>query len=131
MHYHENLELTEGQKNLDICSVQASLRRHHTDTLSDDSSFQYGKSVLSQRTEAWWSFLKRVILQTWINYFKDLKESEVYSCSCFIQVEAFRFYLYASLQQVVDNMKEYLNNNKIRKSHGAERSDGRTELMLC
>ena len=70
-------------------------------------------------------------MQTWINYFKDLKESGVYSCSCFIHVEAFRFYLYASLQQVVDNMKEYLNNNKIRKLHGAERSDGRTELMLC
>ena len=53
-----------GTENVDICSVQTFLRRNHADSLSGNSSFQYGKSVSNQRIEAWWSILKRDTLQT-------------------------------------------------------------------
>ena len=116
---------------MDICSVQTFLRRNHDDSLSGNSSFQYGKSVSNQRIEAWWSVLKRDTLQTWINYFKDLRESGVYDDSDIIHVEALRFCFYASLQKDLDDMTEYWNNHKIRKSHAAESPDGRPELMYC
>ena len=116
---------------MDICSVQTFLRGNHADSLSGNSSFQYGKSVSNQRIEAWWSILKRDTLQTWINYFKDLRESGVYDDSDIIHVEASRFCFYASLQEDLDDMKEYWNNHKIRKSHAAESPDGRPELMYC
>ena len=99
--------------------------------LSGNSSFQYGKSVSNQRTEAWWSVLKRDTLQTWINYFKDLRESGVYDDSDIIHVEALRFCCYTSLLEDLDDMTEYWNNNKIRKSHAAESPDGRPQLMYC
>ena len=70
-------------------------------------------------------------MQTWINYFKDLRESGVYDDSDIIHVEALRFCFYASLQEDLDDMKEYWNNHKIRKSHAAESPDGRPELMYC
>ena len=116
---------------MDICSVQTFLRRNHADSLSGNSSFQYGKSVSNQRIEAWWSILKRDTLQTWINYFKDLRESGVYDDSDLIHVEALRFCFYASLQEDLGDMKEYWNKHKIRKSHAAESPDGRPELMYC
>ena len=120
-----------GTQNVDICSVQTFLRRNHADSLSGNSSFQYGKSVSNQRIEAWWSILKRDTLQTWINYFKDLRESGVYDDSDIIHVEASRFCFYTSLQKDLDDMKEYWNNHKIRKSNAAESPDGRPELMYC
>ena len=120
-----------GTENVDICSVQTFLRRNHDDSLSGNSSFPYGKSVSNQRIEAWWSVLKRDTLQTWINYFKDLRESGVYDDSDIIHVEALRFCFYASLQEDLDDMTEYWNNHKIRKSHAAESPDGRPEFMYC
>ena len=78
------------------------------------SSFQYGKSVPNQIIEAWWSIL------TCINYFKDLRESEVYEDCDFIHVKALKFYFYASLQEVLYDTTKYWNNHKIRKLQGAE-----------
>ena len=66
-----------------------------------------------------------------INYFKDLRDSGVYDDSDLIHVEALRFCFYASLQEDLDDMKEYWNNHKIRKSHAAESPDGQPELMYC
>ena len=48
-----------------------------------------------------------------------------------IHVKALRFCFYASLQEDLDDMKEYWNNHKIRKPHTAESPDGRPELMYC
>ena len=118
-------------ENVDICSVQTFLRRNHDDSLSGNSSFQYGKSVSNQRIEASWSALKRDTLQTWINYFKDLRESGVFDDSDIIHVEALRFCFYASLQEDLVDMTEYWNNSRIRKSHAAESPGGRPELMYC
>ena len=116
---------------MDICSVQTFLRINYADSLSGNSNFQYVKSVSNQRIEAWWSVLKRDTLQTWISYFQDLRESGVYDDSDIIHVEAWRFCFYASLQEDLNDMKEYWNNHKIRESHAAESPNRRPELMYC
>ena len=82
---------------MDVFSVQTFFRRNHAESLSGNSSFQYGKSVSDQRIEAWWSILKRDTLKTRINYFKDLRESGVYDDSDIIHVETLRFCFCASL----------------------------------
>ena len=124
----KNVRADRRRENVDICSAQTFLRRNHVDSLSGNSSFQYDKSVSNQRIEAWWPIPKRDTLQTWINYFKDLQESGVYDDSDIIHVEALRFCFYASLQEDLDDMKEYWNSHRIRKSQSP---DGRPELMYC
>ena len=74
-----------------ICLAKTFLRRNHADSLSGNSSFQYGKSISNQRIKGWWSILKLDTLQTWINYFKDQRENGVYDDSDIIHVEALRF----------------------------------------
>ena len=106
----KKIRADRGTENVDICPVQTFLRRNYADSLSGNS---------------------RDTLQTWINYFKDLRESGVYDDSDIIHVEASRFCFYTSLQEDLDDMKEYWNNHKIRKSHAAESPDGRPELMYC
>ena len=90
-----------------------------------------GKSVSNQKIEAWWSILKTDTLQTWIYYFKDLPETEIYVDSDIIHVEALTFCFYASLQDDLDDITEYWNNHKTRKSHGVESPDRWPELMYC
>ena len=45
-----------------------------------------------------------------------------------IHVKALRFCFYASLQEDLDDKKEYWNNHKTRKSDAAEIPDGQPEL---
>ena len=60
-----------------------------------------------QRIKAWWSILKGDTLQTWIKYFKHIRESGVYDDSDIIHVEALRFCFYASLQEDLNDKTEY------------------------
>ena len=39
---------------------------------TSNCSFLFAKSIANQRVEAWWSYLRKVFLQRWINYFKEL-----------------------------------------------------------
>ena len=49
-----------GTENSTVAGIQRFLRRHSTDALSGTESFMYGRSVASQRIEAWWSFFTKI-----------------------------------------------------------------------
>ena len=110
-----------GTENVDICSVQTFLGRNHADSTSGNSSFQYGMSVSKN-----WSLVVNPKRRHFAD-FKDLQESGVYDDSDIIYVEALRFCFYASLLEDLDDMTEYWNNHKTRKSHAAKSPDVQPE----
>lgn len=68
-----------GTENGIVKDLQTFLRRNHQDSLADQRSFVYGKSIANQRIEAWWSILRKECVQFWINTFSDLKENDQFS----------------------------------------------------
>ena len=105
------------------------MRSKHRDSFSGYQSFQYGKSISNQRIEGWWSFLKKDILNTWINYFKDLRENGLYDDSNSIHSEALRFSFAGYIQTELDRTRSYWNHHKIRKSKNTEVPGGSPDIM--
>ena len=69
-------------------------------------SFQYGRSTSNQRIEAWWSVLKRDTLASWIGYFRDLHDQDLYDDSDPMHVEALLFCYLGFLQDSLDKTLE-------------------------
>ena len=102
------------------------MRRRHSDSFAGDKSFQYGKSVSNQRIEAWWSFLKKDLLEDWVNYLKDFQYCGSYDSSDKVRVEALKLCFYGCLQSDLD---EFWNNHRIRNSQNAHIPHNRTNIM--
>ena len=60
-----------GTENVSIASSQIFLRRNHSDNSYRYQSFQFGKSILNQRIESFWSQLRRSCADWWICFFKQ------------------------------------------------------------
>ena len=67
-----------GSENITLCGIQRFLRRDFSDNFSGYDSFRYGSSTSNQRIEAWWSQFRKAKGTWWINFFKDLIDSNVY-----------------------------------------------------
>lgn len=119
-----------GTENVNVCGIQRFLRRNHHDSWSGWNSFKYGKSVSNQRIEQWWSYLKRNTTQSWIDYFKDLRDQGLYDDSNNIHVEALKFCYYGLIQLHLDQVKHTWNHHKIRSTKYAESPSGRPDLMF-
>ena len=109
--------------------MQRHLRRNHTDSLSGFNSFQYGKSVSNQRIEAWWSFFKRDTLSSWINYFRDMRDQNLYDDSNLVHVDALRFAFIGVLQAELDKTALYWNHHRIRRNRNSEVPDGNPDIL--
>ena len=119
----------KGTENVNVCGIQRFLRRDHLDQSSGYNSFLYGKSVSNQRIEQWWSHLKRHTTQSWIDYFKDMRDIGTYDDTNKIHVEALKFCYYGVIKNELNNVKNDWNHHKIRKSRHAESPCGRPDLM--
>ena len=65
-----------GSENTIIEGLQSFLRA------SDLSSrFQNGSSTRNQRIESWWNQLRRLRLNWWINYLKDMRDISIFDNS--------------------------------------------------
>ena len=70
--------LDMGTENVRITAIQRYLQCEGGDSWSDEKSFLYGRSVASQRVEAWWGQLRRGASDWWINHFKKLRDRGLY-----------------------------------------------------
>ena len=80
-----------GTENCYVAAIQRFFREDHDDPLAGDSSFMYSRSVSNQRIEAWWSTLRKMDTDFWINYFKDLREIGLYSDNNVLHVNCLKF----------------------------------------
>ena len=93
-----------------ICGIQRFLRRNFSDSFSGHDSFRYGSSASNQQIEAWWSQFRRAKETWWINFFKDLINSNVYDNSINYHVEIMRSCFMFIIQQELDEMKSMVRN---------------------
>lgn len=83
---------------------------------NDVKAHSYGKSIANQRIEGWWSHFRRNRSTWWINFFKDLVETEEFSPGNEMQMECLWFCFSAVIQQDLDFVKEHWNTHTIRAS---------------
>ena len=66
-----------GSENPVMATMQSILRSDGTDEYSGENSHRFVESKRNQRIEAWWSFYRRNRSTWWINFFKDLADTEM------------------------------------------------------
>ena len=116
-------------ENITLCGIQRFLRRNFSDSFFGCDSFRYGPSTSNQRIEAWWSQFRKAKGTWWINFFKDLIDSNVYDNSINYHVEIMRFCFMFIIQQELDEMKSLWNTHYIREVRNSECPPGRPNVL--
>ena len=75
---------------MNVAAIQRFFRRSSEDDFSGEKSFIYGKSTSNQRIEAWWGRLRQGCAD-WIEYFKNLRDSDLYNDENVIHQECLKF----------------------------------------
>lgn len=101
-----------GTENILVASVQSFVA-------GTTQSHIYGTSPHNQRIEAWWSFLRRLSSQYWIEVLDSLSESGAYNNNNIKQTDCLRFCIMNLIQQDLDEVRRYWNTHRIRPSVGA------------
>ena len=74
--------------------------------------------------------LKKNTTQSWINYFKDLRDQGLYDDSNNIHVQALQFCYYCLIQSNLDEVKQTWNHHNIRSTKHTGSLQGRPDLMF-
>ena len=115
-----------GVENATAAGIRRFLRRSKS---HQNCSFLFGKSFANQRIEAWWSYLRKVFLQRWINYFKDLIDEVLFDPSDEVDQECIRFSFYGILQDELDEIMKAWNQHRIRRTRTSEGNNGVPDVM--
>ena len=123
------LRADRGSQNLLIGGLQRFFRTEHGDAFSGVRSFRYGSSTANQRIEAWWSILRRLRTNWWINYFKDMIDEGSFDSSISYHVEAIRFCYMSILQNELNETISLWNSHRIRPVRNAECPEVRPDVF--
>jgi transposase len=121
-----------GTENVYVAAAQRFFRRNHNDSVAGTVSFKYGKSICNQRIEALWSFLRRSCTTWWINFFRDLIESNKFDNTNNMEVECLIFCFYTPLLKDLINFYNSWNSHRIRSQSNTtsiERPSGRPDIL--
>lgn len=118
-----------GTENMYVGLLQTYFRYFHADTLARQKSFIQGKSTSNQRIECWWSQMRRLGGNWWINYFKDLRDRGLYNDGDLLHVECLRFCYGALLQCELQTILEEWNQHRIRKQKITELPAGKPNVL--
>ena len=110
-----------GVENATVAGIQRFLQRNKS---HQNCSFLFGKSIANQRIEAWWSYLRKVFLHRWINYFKDLIDEGLFDPSDEVDQECLRFSFYGILQDELDEIMKVWNQHRIRRIRMSDGNNG-------
>ena len=97
-------------------AMQCFFRANGNDAFAEGKSHIYGSSHSNQRIEGWWSFLRRNRTSWWIDFFKDMVQSNVLQLGNELQMECLWFCFSQLSQDDLDKVKEHWNSHYIRKS---------------
>lgn len=118
-----------GTENVLVHRMHVALRWFHRDGYARENSFQYGRSTSNQRIEGWWSQLRRISTNSWINIFKDLRDRGLFDNSDPVQVECLRFCFLPLIQKQLDSITIQWNQHRIRPQRHGECPSGKPDLM--
>lgn len=122
-----------GTENVYISAIQSYLTGSRNTRLNGQLSackgFLYGKSVANQRIEAWWSLLRKSNSSWWMNYFKDMCDSELFDNSDTIQQNCLQFSFMPLIQKELHQVIKLWNLHNIRPSRNSEAPSGRPDVL--
>ena len=103
-----------GSENMTSCGIQRFLRSNFSDSFSGYDSFCYGSLTSNQRIEAWLSQFRKAKWIWWINFFKDLIDSNIYD-SINYHVQIMRFCFMFIIQQELGKIKSMWNTHYVKE----------------
>ena len=117
------MRTNNGTENGTIALMQSYFR-------NDVEAHVYGKSTANQRIEGWWSHFRWNRSTWWINFFKDLVETEEFCPGNEVQMEALWFCFAGIIQEDLDFVRDHWNSHTIRASSHDTISGKPDELYL-
>ena len=90
----------------------------------------YGRSFANQRIEAWWSILRKMNTDFWINYFKDLRETGLSNDDDIVHVQCLKFCFMSLIREELHHVAELWNLRKIRpQPSNRDSPSGRPDIL--
>ena len=117
-----------GTENGNVAAIQRFFRRSADDDFAGDKSFMFGKSTSNQRIEAWWGRLRKGCAEWWIQFFKDLRDSGLYSDDDVIR-QCLQFCFMDVIQTELHRVAQEWNLHRIRPSIHAECPSGKPDVL--
>ncbi|XP_020624450.1 uncharacterized protein LOC110061929 [Orbicella faveolata] len=119
-----------GTENCQVAAIQRFFREGYDDVFAGDKSFMYGRSVANQQIEAWWSILRKMNTDFWINYFKDLRETGLYNDDNIVHVQCVKFCFMPLIREELHHVAELWNFHKIRpQPSNRDSPSGRPDIL--
>ena len=118
-----------GTENGNVAAIQRFFRRSAEDDFASEKSFMFGKSTSNQRIEAWWGRLRKGCAEWWIKFFKDLRDSGLYSDDDVIQRQCLQFCFMDIIQMELHRVAQEWNLHRIRPSINAECPSGKPDVL--
>eukprot|EP00794_Sanderia_malayensis_P001012 gene1012-332_t len=121
----------DGTENSLVEALHIYFRSTHDDDHAAFASFAIDTSTSNQRIEAFWSHLIRDGPGWWRNFFKDLRDFDLFNDSDPVQVECLRFCFMSILRKELHKVAESWNQHIISRSKFGNSSGprGRPDCM--
>ena len=127
----QKIRSDDGNENSSVEALQIFLRSQHNDEYSGLASFAIGTSTSNQRIEAYWSHLIRDGPGWWANFFKDLRDFDLFDDSDPVQVDLIRFCFMGTFRDELKKIAEMWNQHIIASSKSSNENGprGRPDVM--
>ncbi|XP_028390702.1 uncharacterized protein LOC114515612 [Dendronephthya gigantea] len=128
----QRMRSDDGTENSIVEALQIFLRSQHHDEHAGLASFSIGTSTSNQRIEAYWSHLIRDGPGWWINFFKDLRDFDLFNDSDPVQMDLIRFCFMDILRNELHKVAEMWNQHIIAPSKFGNNTGprGRPDVMF-
>lgn len=108
------VRMDRGTENVHIANVQRLLRSEHSDSLAP-SAVMFGSSTHNQRIERFWSYLRRVLLNEYMNLFKDYLDLGVIDSSNTTHMECLSFCFMPVIRSELNSVLLSWNRHRVRQ----------------
>ena len=113
-----------------MAAIQQFFRRESEDEFSGEKTFIYGRSTANQRTEAWWGRFRQGCADWWVEYFKNLRDSDLYNDENVIhRRECLRFCFMDLIQDELNSVALERSLPRIRPITKLESPSGKPDIL--
>ena len=115
--------VVRADRGVENCIIAGMQRYFHREG-NQNNSLLFRRSTADQRTEAWWSYLRKNCLQWRMNYFKDLRDKGIFDDSNVFHTEWLKFCFLGTFQDELTKFMTFWNHHQIRKVKNSESTYG-------
>ncbi|XP_074656641.1 uncharacterized protein LOC141909875 [Tubulanus polymorphus] len=123
------IRIDAGTENVLLCEIQRSFRADDNDDMAGDMSVLIGKSTSNQRIERFWRTLRNSVGQFWMNMFKDMSDTGIFSNADAVHVETIRFCFHQLIEQDLEDFRNEWNSHRIRRQRNCDVPCSKPDLL--